>query len=149
KSGGTTRSKSKANETRYVVCDPAGTAVAVHIRQDLAPGDKKLWWETPDGSKGLGGMKVEDLLYGLELLAQKPGQPVVLTEGEKAAVALRAVGVAALATVCGASATPSMDVLSNLANRRVFLWPDADEAGQKHMERTGTRLHQLGCELFM
>src|SRR5215472_15471837 len=82
----------KRNQVRYVVRDASGAAIAVHMRQDVAPGDK-----------------TEDLLYGLELLAQKPGEPVVLAEGEKAAEALRAAGVMALATVCGAASTPSMD----------------------------------------
>ena len=149
KSSATSASRAKRNETRHIIRGTDGSPLAVHIRQDIAPGDKKLWWETPNGGKGLGGIKTADLLYGLELLAQQPGEPIVLAEGEKAAEALRAVGVLALATTCGASETPSTEVLANLANRRVFLWPDNDEPGGKHMERTGNRLHQVGCELFM
>src|SRR5262249_39593152 len=141
------QSAPKRKQTRYVVHDATGAPVAVHVRQDVAPGDKRLWWELHDGVKGLGGIKPEDLLYGLELVAQKPGEPIVLSEGERAADALRTVGVVALATVCGASATPSQDVLAHLSGRRVFLWPDADAAGAKHMERIGIRLHQIGCEL--
>jgi len=67
--------------TRYEIERPTDHAVvAVHVRRDLPEGGKDVWWERPDGSRGLGGGRVEDLpLYGLDVLAERaPGSPIVL-----------------------------------------------------------------------
>jgi hypothetical protein len=130
--------------TRYEIRDHEGRLLAVHLRQDLLGGRKRMWWQTPDGRRGLGGLRPVDLLYGLERLSG--AQEVVVTEGEKCADALRSGGIAAVATVCGAAATPSDQVLRHLVRPglRVILWPDADEAGRRHMQKIAERLHRLG-----
>jgi AAA domain len=132
--------------TYYEVRDKDGTVIAVHVRTDSTAG-KSFGWERPNGLRGLNGTAPADLLYGLELLASRPGDPIVLTEGEKAADALRRVGdILALATVTGAAGTPSQEVLKNLCGRRVYLWADNDENGngQAHMERIAESLTELG-----
>jgi sarcosine oxidase gamma subunit len=130
---------------RHEIRDHEGRLVAVHVRQDLPGGRKRLWWETPDGRRGLGGLRPVDLLYGLERITK--AREVTVVEGEKCADALWSVGIAAVATVCGAAATPSNQVLRHLVRPglRVVLWPDADEAGRKHMERIARALHRLGA----
>jgi DNA-binding transcriptional ArsR family regulator len=138
-----TRERSAARETRYEVRDPDGTTVAVHVRIDT-PDGKKMWWERA-GRKGLGGLRPTDLpLYGIHRLGD--AQEVIVVEGEKATDALLALGLPAVGTVCGASATPSEDALRPLVGRTVFLWPDNDEPGRRHMQRIAERLCALGCQ---
>ena len=130
--------------TRYELRDADGTLVAVHVREDLPSGRKRMWWQRPDGARGLNGLRPTDLLFGLERLRGHPGEPVVLVEGEKSATALHQLEVLAVGTVCGAAATPSEKALRHLVGRAVILWPDADEPGRRHMQRIAEALHRLG-----
>jgi putative DNA primase/helicase len=71
-------------------------------------------------------------LYGLPALAARPDAPVLMVEGEKtadAAVTLFPEWVA-VTWQGGSSATGKAD-WTVLAGRRVVIWPDADEPGQK------------------
>ena len=114
------RTKTKSGvvrATRFPIRDFDGNVVAVHVRLDRADGTKDFVWEQPDGSKGLGGVRVKDLpLYGTELLRGAPeDEPAILVEGESTANALRDLGCPlVLATVTGASVTPSADVFAVL-----------------------------------
>jgi hypothetical protein len=123
---------------RYVVRDASGALVAIHCRQD-GPDGKRMWWEQPDGTLGLGGLSTTDLpLFRIDQLSSSA--TVVLVEGEKAAEALLAIGVEAVGTVTGASGTPGATPLAELTGRRVYLWPDNDNVGQKDMQRIGSAL---------
>jgi putative DNA primase/helicase len=118
--------------TRFEIRDAAGELVAIHCRLGDGPG-KKLWWELPDGRRGLGGLPLADLpLFGIERL---DGRATVVTEGEKAAQALQDAGMPAVGTVTGAAATPGRAALADLTGRSIVLWPDADDVGGKHMKR--------------
>lgn len=120
---------------RYEIRDVTGVLVAIHCRRDLPNGDKQIWWETPDGSRGLAGLPLADLpLYGFHRLGDWPA-PVVIVEGEKAAAALVASGICALGTVTGAASCPGPRVLDELTGRDLTLWPDNDEPGREHMRR--------------
>jgi hypothetical protein len=123
---------------RYRISDASGALVAIHCRQD-GPDGKRMWWEQPDGTSGLGGFPLADLpLYGIERLDGSP--TVILVEGEKAAEALLAIGVQAVGTVTGASGTPGAVPLAELTGRRVRPWPDNDGVGRSHMARIGAAL---------
>jgi putative DNA primase/helicase len=128
--------------TRYEIRDGDGALVAVHVRRDLSDGSKRVWWELPDGTKGLGGRKPTELpLYGAERLAGlAPGTLVVVCEGEKATEAVWGLGLAAVGTVTGADTIPEQAALDDLTDFRPLLWPDNDEKGRQHMERLGRRL---------
>lgn len=140
----TTQASTQAHETKYTICTSDGRPVAVHVRVDTADGGKRMWWVTPDGRRGLGGVRVEDLpLYAIERLSD--AREVVLTEGEKAADALIGVGIPAVGTVTGAHSTPSAESLRPLVGRVVVLWPDADDVGRDHMARIAARLADLGA----
>ena len=143
-----TRPNGQTNEpTRYRICDPAGHLVALHVRLD-EPNGKRMWWER-GGRKGLGGLKVVDLpLYRAETVADSPGV-VIVTEGEKAADTLAAHGLTVVATVCGASTTPSTEVLCILKDRDVVLWADHDEPGRLHMMRIAERLRGIAATVRM
>ena len=72
-------------------------------------------------------------LYGTEQFPDlKSGSLVVVTEGEKAADALRRHKIPAVGTVTGATGCPSDDVLATLDRFAVAVWPDADPQGRKH-----------------
>lgn len=90
------------------------------------------------------GHALSDLVYGGELVVRgHPDSTYVLTEGEKAADAVRDAGYVGVGTVCGASSTPSDAVLGMFRDRHVVLWPDADLVGAGHMARIATRLERL------
>ena len=122
----------------YEICADDGALVALHVRIQ-SPGQKKRFvWQQPDGSSGLHVRSVSELpLYGTEQLPEqlpdlKSGRLVVVTEGEKAADALRALHIPAVGTVTGAAGCPSDDVLATLDSFDVAVWPDADPQGHKH-----------------
>jgi 5S rRNA maturation endonuclease (ribonuclease M5) len=141
------RGRARSAEVRHVVYqvrDAAGELVAEHHRSEREDGSKAMWWERM-GRKGLGGMSVQKLpLWRLpELLETDPRRAVIITEGEKACEALRELGEVATATY-GASDVPDVVSLQPLVGRDVYLWPDADEAGRKHMEQLAAALHGIG-----
>ena len=141
------------HETVYEIRDITGNKVARHVRRDYPNGTKSFFWARPDGSLGL-DCKVEDLpLFGSELIPTfDPEKPVVITEGEKAASALRHRGFQALGTVTGASVIPSVKTLAALNLQRfarVILWPDNDPPGLLHMRRLAARLLALGVRVHM
>ena len=146
--GDRVKKRTKGKRTRYEVRNPEGHLVAIHVRQD-GPDGKKMWWEQPDGSNGLGGMASSVLpLYGSEALpALADGAQVVVTEGEKAAEVLRSLDITAIGTVTGAADTPANDALSPLVRLGVVLWADNDDTGRQHMARIAARLIALGCGL--
>jgi putative DNA primase/helicase len=137
--------------TKYEIRDVDGALVAVHHRQEFVDGRKSFTWNRPSGEVGLGGTPAANLpLYRSETLAGlSANTAVVLVEGEKAGEALArtlGAGVGAVATVTGAAATPSAEVLGTISGRRVILWPDADQVGRSHMARIAERLAALGCQ---
>jgi len=121
----------------YQVRDGEGRLKANHQRIDNSDGTKDVWWEMPDGTKGLNGTPLADLpLYGSERVHHwNTDEPVVVVEGEKAAQALLEAGFNALGTVTGAGATPGPEALKVLHGFDVVLWADNDDPGRSHMER--------------
>jgi hypothetical protein len=133
--------------TRYQIRGAGGEVLAVHCRQDDGPAGKRVWWELPDGTPGLGGVPLADLpLYPTERLGDW-SDPVVVTEGEKAAEALVAAGIPALGTVTGAAGCPGRSPLAELTGRRILLWPDNDDVGRGHMARTGAALAGIASDV--
>lgn len=72
-------------------------------------------------------------LYGLHGLAARPEAPVLIAEGEKAADAAAGLlpGLVCIATMNG-SQSPQKSDWAPLHGRKVFIWPDNDDAGQKY-----------------
>jgi hypothetical protein len=125
----------------YEVRDRTGRVCAYHVRVDMPDGGKRFAWRSSDGTPGLNGTSPAELpLYGTHLLDQWAADArIVIVEGEKAADALLAQGIPALATY-GVSAAPVLAVLREVSRRHVVLWPDADLVGQRHMTETAERL---------
>lgn len=84
-------------------------------------------------------------LYGLHQLASRPNDPVFLVEGEWCADALAKVGL--LATTSGAADSASKADWGPLAQRKVIIWPDNDEAGQRYAREAAHRLRELECDV--
>jgi putative DNA primase/helicase len=127
--------------------DPATKAiVARHARferprLDRPKPDKVCLWYHPDGTASTKANPVEPRrlpLYGAHDLPETG--VVVVCEGEKAADAVRAAGIAAVGTVTGASGVPAAESLAVLAGRDVVLWPDNDDPGRTHMARLAQAL---------
>ena len=125
--------------TEYEIRDAAGELQAVHGRRDKLIG-KDLWWRLPDGTTGLGGRKTKTLpLYRSQHITGTKATAVCIVEGEKAADALAGAvpNVLALGTITGASSAPDAEVLQPVIDTGlpVYLWPDRDAEGAKHMQR--------------
>lgn len=130
-----------SGHSKWEIRTVTGELVATHHRVE-DPDGKRYYWER-DGKIGLSGIRAANLpLYRSDQIPPKASL-LIVTEGEKAADALMSLelGICAVATVCGAAATPSQDVLEEIAvGRSMLLWPDNDEVGIKHMERVANVL---------
>lgn len=85
-------------------------------------------------------------LYGLDLLAARPAAPVVVTEGEKAAVAARELlpDYVAITWPGGSKATAKAS-FSPLRGRELVLWSDADEPGKAAMQSVRSLAKNAGA----
>jgi putative DNA primase/helicase len=128
-------------EKRYEVKDRKGVTKATHRRvYNQETGEKTMPWVKGTSTPTLP-------LYGTEKLAGlPPDSRVYLTEGESDCEALCKRGLVAVATVTGASGDPCDDSLLVLRKFDVALWPDNDDAGCAHMERTAQRLMAMGSD---
>ncbi len=143
------REHSNAQTQRFKILDEFGKVQAVHCRVDkVDSNDKDVWWEGPNGEKGLGGRPVNSLpLYGTRSLSKKkPGKPVLVVEGERKRDLLRKMGFRAVGTVTGANGAPCDKALAILVKHDIVLWPDADIPGSIHMDRIASRLHALNAK---
>ena len=132
--------------TFYEVRSRDGVLAAIHKRIDHPDGGKDVIWLRPEGAVGLNSTPTSELpLFGIDLIADDDAALVVIVEGEKAALALQGLGIAAVGTVTGASGTPSAAVLGDLAGRAVLLWADNDEPGRKHMQRIAEALEDIAA----
>lgn len=137
-------------ETVYAIRDINNVVVAEHVRIDDANGEKRYIWRLPGQTKwGLQGLRTTDLpLYRIAELSNQD-TAVILVEGERACDALWNIEYISVATVCGASATPSDQSLAAITVNRVYLFPDNDEVGRQHMTRIAQKLLALGHEVRM
>jgi hypothetical protein len=101
-----------------------GSVAGQHHRQDDGSGTKRIWWDPR-------GVEIARLaLFGSRDLSG--AGPVVVVEGERATLAVRAAGFDAVGT-WGSNATPSDAALGPLRGRDVVLWADDDDPGRKQM----------------
>lgn len=152
--GKETQSIKEVGRTTWEITTPYSEDIFEHIRIDHSDGSKSFPWRR-NGKNGLNGLQVADLpLYGLKWALNEPDdsdRDWIIVEGEKATDALHEKGYLALGTVTGASSCPSQDSLMPLLGRkgRIDLWPDNDEAGQKHMNMIAEQLSEMGIECYI
>jgi hypothetical protein len=118
-------------------------AIAVHGRFEDSAGNKDVKWRLPGGeyADGLGGLKLASLpLYNAHLLVERPDEPWVLVEGERAADAAVEHGLLAVSLCGGAAQTDFGAALEPLKGRAGWLWPDNDDPGRKLMRRVAPAL---------
>ena len=132
----------------WEVRDVTGRLFAIHARFTEGNGKTFRWWRNGWSIKPYGSTDAP--LYGSESLTANVDL-VWITEGEKAADALRAIQLTALGTVCGAGSTPCDEVLIPIISRakRIALWPDADadqSKGEAHMEKLAKAFTRLGAK---
>ena len=128
--------------TRHEIRDIEAKLHATHVRSEVVDG-KKFSWNGPDGKSGLGGRSSTSLpFYRTETLKGAAlDDPVIVTEGEKAAIALATIWPGLIvATITGAATIPSAEVLEVLRGHPVVLWPDRDRPGGTHMARLAEAL---------
>lgn len=96
------------------------------------------------GKWGMGGFAVPRPLYGLDDLAKRVNEPVMIVEGEKAAEAARAFArqYVVITWPGGCHAVHKVDWLP-LKGRTVLLWPDCDNPGIEAMWKLGHMLLKL------
>lgn len=123
-----------ASTWRYLTAD--GRLAFVVARYHKPDGGKELMpWTVWVGAGGAlkwraKGYPAPRPLYGLPDLAARPGLPVLIVEGEKAADSARALLPAYAVTTwpSGARGVGQAD-WSAIAGRHVWIWPDNDEPG--------------------
>jgi hypothetical protein len=124
---------------------------AQHVRRVLkAPNGrrfKEFVMRTGDGvPTSLAQLSSVLPLYGLDRFDPADHDEIILAEGVAAASALIGMGFAAAGTLTGALHTPPPDALRPLTRfRHIYLWPDNDSIGVRHMERVAQRLHSYGA----
>jgi len=128
--------------------DPTGTPLLFVCRFD-PPGKRKefvplTYWANGWDWKGPPAPKP---LYGLDRLAARPDASVLVAEGEKSADAAAELlpGLVAVTTFGGAT-NPKYCDFGPLRGRRVFIWPDADEAGATYARAVAELAHAAGAE---
>ena len=84
-------------------------------------------------------------LYRLNELAKPCDDPVFICEGEKCIDSLANLGI--LATTSGSADSASKTNWTILSKRKVILWSDNDEAGQRYMQTVAEILHKLQCKI--
>ena len=139
--------------TWWAYRDAAGAVLHWVARFDLPDGGKDVrpltLWRSPAGVLGWEWRGCPDPrpLYGLDRLAQAgPTAPVLLVEGEKAADLAGKLfpDMAVLTWQGGTNATGKAD-WRPLAGRRVVIWPDNDDAGQKAAGKALAMLRGVGA----
>ncbi len=82
-------------------------------------------------------------LYGLDLLARRPEEVVIICEGEMCADVLRKRGL--LAITSGGATSAEGAEWTPLAGRQVLIWPDNDEPGRRYAQDVAQRQNEIGC----
>jgi hypothetical protein len=130
---------------------PDGLLMAEKSRWETMGGSKTFRWRLPGAEqwKGLEGMDSNSLpLYGSEMIADRPDEPVYFVEGEKSAEACWEHGLLAVTACGGAGQKTFGDSLQVLKGREVRLWPDNDAPGRSHMSLLSALLQPVAKKLL-
>ncbi len=136
-------------EATHVYRLPAGDVVGIIQRVRLDDGDKSFrqWRWSPDGWLAK-AMPEPRPLYGLDRLAERPDDPVLIVEGEKTAdAAARALPRYVVVTWPGGAKAWKKAHWHALADRKIIdIWPDADEPGREAAGGIAVELFRAGVE---
>lgn len=87
-------------------------------------------------------------LYGLDRLVANAHGIMFVTEGEKAADAINALGGCAVSSMGGSAAANYADWHA-LQDRDVMIWPDADDPGRKYAQDVAHQLQGIARSIFV
>ena len=125
----------------------AGTP-AFHVeRRDGDDGGKRYLQQLPDGTWKAHAKPRPP--YDLHHLVKHPERPVLIVEGEKAAVAARGMSMFGpwdITTSAGGSAAAKSTAWGVLKGRTVIVWPDADEPGAKYAGDVANLCREAGAK---
>lgn len=137
----------------YAYRDRASAVLGYICRFDTPEGKQILpltYWQTEQGAGWRWkGFPEPRPLYGLDKLATHPHRPVLVCEGEKAADAAQQLvpDYVCITSSGGSNAAHKAD-WSVVRDRKVFIWPDNDEAGQKYAQAVANIL-SIGNQVRM
>ncbi len=121
--------------------DVEGEPVGIMVRRNLQDGKKEFRPVSRYGDRWrIGGMPVPRPLYGLPEL--RDAKRVYVCEGEKAADAVRALGLTATTSPHGC-ASPGKADWRPLAGKEVIILPDKDPPGEKYADAVLALLAKL------
>jgi hypothetical protein len=133
--------------TRSWTYHTATGEVAFIVDRYDGPGGKRFVMRSPSGERKLPAVYTEEHsrpLYRLPELAQRPGDPIVVVEGEKAADAVCAAGFLGTTSVGGAKAAKKTS-WAPLAGRVVVIWPDNDDPGRQYADVVAAEAKAVGA----
>ena len=116
----------------WPITNVAGKVIGYETRYEVEGRKEPRVW-TWDGKRwGMGQFYGLRPLYGLHTLAQKPGKPVIISEGPKKAAAIaKLLPMYASVSLLGGCNSIGKHDWSSLAGRRIVIWPDADMPGRQ------------------
>ena len=119
----------------------------VHCRYDLLDGSKQFTpWTWRGGKWSPKAWPDPKPLFGRELLEQRPDAPVLVVEGEKCALAARALFLGLIVVTWSGGANQALKTdWTPLAGRKVEIWPDADPPGRKAAAKIAAALLKIGA----
>lgn len=130
-----------AVEASYTYTDPETRAAqAVQVRYRDHEGKHFLTHRAVPGGFELGAPAKPWPIYNRARVKSAP--VVVVVEGEKCVHALHSLGIVATTSLSGAGNADKAD-WSLLAGKKVFIWPDNDEAGAKYAAAVVAELDKL------
>jgi 5S rRNA maturation endonuclease (ribonuclease M5) len=138
---------------RWAYCNASGAVLSWALRFD-PPGRGKAFlpltlWRCGECLKWRWeGVPAPRPLYGLDRLAARPNDRVIICEGEKSAEAAAKIFPDGVATTSpnGSGAAAKAD-WAPLKGRPVMIWPDADKPGDDYASDVTHILDELGCDI--
>jgi len=118
----------------YDFCDPdTGERRYQKERKEYADGTKDIRFKPKRNGPAL--------LYGAERLKRaREETPIFIVEGEKKVDAITKLGSFAVCTDAGAKSEWLPQHVELLRGRRIILWPDSDEAGEKYISNAAAAI---------
>lgn len=134
----------------WIYRDPDGAFLVAACRYEKPNGDKMvvpMQWDGKEWQQK--GLPKPRPLYGLPKLAELPDDAsILIVEGEKCAdVAQEEIKKSVCMTWMGGSAQVKHADWSVIAGRKVLIWPDADEPGNKAAATLSDILVDLDCSV--
>jgi hypothetical protein len=127
---------------RWIYRDAAGQPVGMVLRWNLADGGKTIRPLWRIGENWRQTYPPQRSIYALDRLLNDRDIRVYVTEGEKCAEMIAALGLLATTSAGGANGAERA-TWEPLAGREVVILPDADEAGTKYADAVRARLAAL------